>query len=110
MAVENLAVQRLILHEVFKGRDDSGAVTPRYGGQLANLPAAAMEAFRERVVDALGNTSQSMEMDIIDAQAGSAVDCQQACLGNQTLRSSPARKHSRTGSPPLKRIEVGREG
>jgi hypothetical protein len=34
MAVENLAVKRLILHEVFKGRDDSGAVTPRYGGHL----------------------------------------------------------------------------
>src|SRR5712675_820408 len=81
MAVENLAVQRLILHEVFKGRDDSGAVTPRYGGQLANLPAAAMEAFRERVVDALGNTSQSMEMDIIDAQAGSAVELSAGLLG-----------------------------
>lgn len=74
MAVENLAVSRLILHEIFRRRDNGSAVTPRYGGQLVNLPAAAMDAFRERVVDALGNTSRSMEMDIIDAQSGSAVE------------------------------------
>lgn len=73
MAFENLAVTRLILHEVFKRRDNGSAVTPRYGGQLVNLPAAAMDAFCERVVDALGNSSRSMEMDIIDAQPGSAV-------------------------------------
>ncbi len=81
MAFENLAVQRLILHEVFKRRDDGRLVPPRYGGQLLRLPAAAMDAFRERVVDALGNNSQSMEMDIVEAQAGSAVELSSTLLG-----------------------------
>jgi hypothetical protein len=33
-----------------------------------------MDAFRARVVDAMGNNSRSMEMDIVDVQPGSAVE------------------------------------
>jgi hypothetical protein len=74
MAFENFAVQRLILHEVYRRRDDGQVVQPTYGGQLLQLPAQAMDAFKERVVDALGNHSQSMEMTVEDCERGSAID------------------------------------
>lgn len=81
MIPENLSVQRLILHEVFRRRDDKKIVQPRYGGQLIQLPLAAMDAFKERVIDALGSSSQSMQMDIRDAAANSAIDIASSLLG-----------------------------
>lgn len=81
MAFANLAVQRLILHEVFRRRDDGQMIQPQYGDQLVQLPAAAIDAFKERVVDALGSNSQSMEMEIADFQAGSAIDIAASLLG-----------------------------
>lgn len=81
MAFENLAVQRLILHEVYQRRDDGNPVAPRYGGQLVSLPANAMDVFKERIVDALGSNSQSMEMEIAKSDVGSAVEIASSLLG-----------------------------
>src|ERR1700682_6054947 len=74
MAFENLAVQRLILHEVFQRRDDGNAISPRYGGQLLQLPANAMDVFKERIVEALGSDSQCMEMEIAKSDTASAIE------------------------------------
>lgn len=73
MAFENLNIRRVVLHEVFKRRHDGALITPRYATQLINLPPDAMDVFRERVVDAMGTASQSMQMEIADAGADSAV-------------------------------------
>lgn len=81
MAFENLAVQRLILHEVYQRRDDGNSVAPRYGGQLVSLPANAMDVFKERIVDALGSNSQSMEMEIAKSDVGSAIEIASSLLG-----------------------------
>jgi 37-kD nucleoid-associated bacterial protein len=80
MAFENLAVQRLILHEVFQRRDDGNAIAPRYGGQLVQLPANAMDVFKERIIEAMGSDSQSMEMEIAKSDAGSAVEISSSLL------------------------------
>jgi hypothetical protein len=81
MALDNLTVQRVILHEVYKRRHDGALIPPRYGDQLVLLPQDAMDSFMERVVDALGSESQSMEMEIADAQTGSAVEICFSLLG-----------------------------
>jgi hypothetical protein len=73
MIFENLTVQRVVLHEVYKRRHDGALVTPRYSGQLIDLPADAMDVFKERVIDAMGSSSQSMEMEIAETGAESAV-------------------------------------
>jgi hypothetical protein len=74
MALENLVVQKLILHEVYRRRDDKNIVPPRYGGQLIQLQPDPMDVFVQRVTDAMGSDSQSMKMDITDAAAGSAIE------------------------------------
>lgn len=81
MAFENLSVQRVVLHEVHKRRHDGTLVIPRYATQLMVLPVDAMEVFKERVVDAMGASSQCIEMDIAEAGAGSAVAMAASLLG-----------------------------
>lgn len=74
MAFENLVVDRLMLHEVFRRLHNGDMVQPTLSAQPATLQADAMDAFKERVVDAMGSNSQSMEMDIADSAANSGVD------------------------------------
>lgn len=81
MAFENLAVQRVVLHEVFKRRHDGAMVPPRCADQLIDLPAEALEVFRQRVTDAMGTSSQSMEMEIAEAGAESAVGLAHSLIG-----------------------------
>jgi hypothetical protein len=73
MLVENMTVSRLIVHEVFQRRDDKSIVPARYGMHLVTLNAAAMDVFRKRVIDAVGNNSKSMEMAIAQSGDGSAI-------------------------------------
>jgi hypothetical protein len=81
MAFDNLVVQRVVLHEVYRRRDNNDAIQPRYGDQLIRLPLEAMEMFKERVVDAMGTESQSMEVEIVDASTGGAVEISASLLG-----------------------------
>ena len=60
MAFENLIVDRVVLHEVFKRRHDGALVAPRHGTHLIELPPEARDMFAERVIDAMGDGSQSM--------------------------------------------------
>lgn len=80
MAFENLAVNRVILHAVFKRRHDGNIVPPTLSQHLTKLQSDAMDAFRERVVDAMGSNAQSMEMDISDAGPNSGVEIAQSLL------------------------------
>ncbi|WIW43867.1 nucleoid-associated protein [Bradyrhizobium sp. 62B] len=71
MFYENMSVKRIILHDVFQRKDDKLPIPPRYGNQLCVLPAEAMDDFKSRVIEALGNNSKSMEMTINDGTPGS---------------------------------------
>lgn len=81
MIFENIVVGRLIVHEVFRRRDDKQEIPPRYGSQLIQLSMSASDAFNQRVTDALGNNSQCTEMDIHDVSSGSAVECAASLIG-----------------------------
>lgn len=74
MRLENLLVSRVMLHEIFKRGDDRAPKAPRYGEKITHLGADALDTFRQRVVDALGSPSQSLEMDIVRTEADSALD------------------------------------
>lgn len=81
MAFENLVVRRVVLHEVFKRRHDGALVEPRVAEHLVNLPDDALDVFKERVVDAMGTASQSIEMEIAEAGTESAVAIAASILG-----------------------------
>ncbi|HEY8125393.1 MAG TPA: nucleoid-associated protein [Methylocystis sp.] len=81
MAFENLVVQRVVLHEVFKRRHDGNLVAPRHGSQLVAMPADALDSFNERVIDAMGDNSQSMELEIAEFGPESAVALAASLVG-----------------------------
>src|SRR6266851_8164653 len=80
MLLENLTVSRLILHEIFRRSDERQLVPPRYGSELVRLPRDALEAFRDRVVEAFGSPSQSLEMDIVASDSDSAIGISKAMM------------------------------
>lgn len=81
MSFENFVVNRVILHEVFRRNDERQVVPPRYGGQMVVLSQDAEDVFRSRVVDAMGSSSQSMEMEIFDTADGSGVHIAHSLVG-----------------------------
>jgi hypothetical protein len=81
MSFENFVVNRVILHEVFRRNDERQVVPPRYGGQLVVLSPDAEDVFRSRVIDAMGSSSQSMEMAISDVADGSGVHIAHSLVG-----------------------------
>lgn len=81
MSFENLVVTRVVLHEVFKRRHDGGKVDPRHGDHLISLSAEAMNTFIDRIIDAMGAVSKSMEMQISKYTPESAVAIASALVG-----------------------------
>lgn len=81
MALENLTIRRICLHEVYPRADDGNVVTPTYSAGLLTLPANAAAAFRSRVLAAFKSAGHCMQMAIRDFAAGSAVAIGQELVG-----------------------------
>lgn len=73
MPLDNLSIERVVIHEVFERQDDRSIVAPRYGSSLAALDQEAMEALADRVMLAMGRSAQSVEMAITVVTADSMV-------------------------------------
>ncbi|WP_027369175.1 nucleoid-associated protein [Desulfocurvibacter africanus] len=64
MHFTNLKIERLIVHEVFERKTKDECIPPRYGNMLISLTPAAMQAIEDRIADAMGRSSQCVEMRI----------------------------------------------
>jgi hypothetical protein len=71
MAFENLAIDRIIIHEIFRRNVDRTMVDPVYGNGLIHLDVEAKDALQQRITEALGSSSHGVEMSIHDASAQS---------------------------------------
>lgn len=82
MLFENLAVDRIVIHEVHRRLDNREPLPPTYGEKLLQLNSDAMTFFRDRVIAAVGSQSQSMQMTIVTpAMQGSAIEISSEVLG-----------------------------
>jgi len=73
MALENVTINRICLHEVHRRSDEGGVVRPTYGAGLLALSPQALGAFRSRVIAAFKSTAQCMEMAIREFGHGSVI-------------------------------------
>ncbi|WP_440657672.1 nucleoid-associated protein [Ensifer adhaerens] len=73
MPLENVAINRICLHEVHQRSDAGAVVAPTYGTGLLVLNGPALAAFRSRVVAAFKSSSQCMEMSIRAHADGSVI-------------------------------------
>ncbi|WP_245447984.1 nucleoid-associated protein [Neorhizobium sp. T6_25] len=73
MPIENVTINRICLHEVYRRSDEGVVVRPTYGAGLLKLELDALAAFRSRVVAAFKSTAQCMEMIIREHGEGSVI-------------------------------------
>lgn len=67
----NLRIQRIIIHEIFKRSEDGNIVVPKYNSSLTQLDTIGVQTLQNRIVNALGDNSHSIEMDIANSAEGS---------------------------------------
>lgn len=64
MEFKNLKINRIIIHEIFKKNIEREAIEPRYSHTLSILDEQGIDVLTERIIDAIGNKSNSIEMEI----------------------------------------------
>ncbi|GIN60518.1 hypothetical protein J27TS8_05110 [Robertmurraya siralis] len=60
----NLVIEKIILHQIYERNEDREIVAPYFSQTLADLDVRGLNVLQERIVDALGNNSHSIEMYI----------------------------------------------
>lgn len=70
MQLLNLEIDRLIIHQVFKRNSDGELVAPQQSHELTRFAESAMDEFKKRVRDALGEGSKAVQMDITAFEEG----------------------------------------
>lgn len=71
MDLQNLAIERVILHEVFRRNDDRLRIQPLYGEELEALDAPALDALCDRVIAAMSRSDRCIEMTIANVAVNS---------------------------------------
>ncbi|KEH91695.1 nucleoid-associated protein (plasmid) [Clostridium botulinum C/D str. BKT12695] len=71
---QNMNINRIILHEVFKRKEDKSIEEPLYNDNITELEDSGKFIFRERVIQAIGNDSHSVEMQIYKSNEGSTFE------------------------------------
>lgn len=66
MNLLNFNVDRIIIHQVFQRDLDGSKVPPTQSHEYTRFDRSALEAFRTRVKDAIGDGSKAVQMEIVD--------------------------------------------
>lgn len=66
MQLLNLTIERIIIHQVYQKDSDGNKVPPTQSHDYTKFDKSAMEAFKTRVKDALGEGSKAVLMEIVD--------------------------------------------
>jgi hypothetical protein len=85
MAFENLILERLITHEVFRRDENRAPVLPSHSNALIELTDDARAAISTRITEAMGRASQSVEMEIKKTDSSSMLS-----LGRDLLNADEA--------------------
>lgn len=67
----NLNINRIIAHKIFKRTTSNSVTLPIYNDETIELGEQALFTFNQRVIQAIGSDSNSIEMDIYNRDSGS---------------------------------------
>lgn len=70
MQLVNMTIDRIIIHQVYRRDQDGNKVEPLQSHDYTRFDSSAMEEFKSRVRDALGEGSKAVQMQIINQGAG----------------------------------------
>ncbi|WP_406828147.1 nucleoid-associated protein [Microbulbifer sp. ARAS458-1] len=65
MQLNNLSVDRIIIHQIYKRDEEGKVVEPRQSHEFTKFDSSAMDAFISRVRDALGEGSKAVQMEVV---------------------------------------------
>lgn len=65
MQLLNLNIDRIIIHQVYQRDAEGQKKAPLQSHEFTRFSSAAMETFKQRVVEALGQNSRAVQMDIV---------------------------------------------
>lgn len=108
MSVENLVIDRLIIHEVYTRGDNRTLMPPLLGQQVLELSADAKAALQRRITDAIGGSSNGIEMAIRNTDANSTFRLAEAILGSRDDDSQFVR-HSQALAGALATAQTSRQ-
>lgn len=74
MQLLNLKIDRIIIHQIYQRDNDGNKVTPMQSHEYTNFDKGAMEAFKARVKDALGDGSKAVQMEIVNQDTNDLPD------------------------------------
>ncbi|ENN89816.1 hypothetical protein RHSP_80971 [Rhizobium freirei PRF 81] len=106
MPLDNLAINRVCLHEVYQRADSGAVVPPTYGAGLLVLDDRALQAFRSRVSAAFQSSSQCMEMSVRVHGQGSVLANGVDALATNSDRFA---QHSRLFADALASAQTSRQ-
>jgi nucleoid-associated protein YejK len=67
MHIINLKINKIVIHQIFKRKEDGNMIMPARGNSFIKFDASALDTFRIRVTDALGEKSKAVEMSIFES-------------------------------------------
>lgn len=79
----NLRIQKIVIHEIFKRNEDGEIQQPKYNEQLTTLDRIGLQTLQNRIVNALGDSSHSIEMDVTDTSLASTFQLGASLLNSQ---------------------------
>ena len=70
MQLINISIDRIIIHQIFQRDSEGNKVDPIRSHEYTNFDVSAMATFKKRVIDALGESSKAVQMEIAEQGAG----------------------------------------
>lgn len=70
MQLVNMSIDRIIIHQVYQRDPDGNKIEPLQSHEYTRFDSSAMEEFKSRIRDALGEGSKAVQMQIMDQGAG----------------------------------------
>lgn len=79
----NLRIGKLIIHEIYKRDEEGRIVTPYYSQEVVKLEWQALQTIQNRIINAMGNDSHSIEMRVEQVTENSTFNYGRMLLHNQ---------------------------
>lgn len=80
MQLLNLSIDKIIIHQIYQRNVEGEKVTPMQSHEYTKFDTPAMETFKQRVVEALGENSKAVEMEILHQGSGDLPSLVENCI------------------------------
>lgn len=70
----NLIIKRIIAHQIFERNENREIVEPIYNNNLTTLDDEGLNELQDRIIDAIGNNSHSIELEITNVGTNSTFE------------------------------------